>query len=142
MNYLVAHNRMAREMDRVFTSLFAPRFYACRNGEYLTPRVNITETEDDVTLTFEAPGMDKGDIKVTVADGVLTVAGERKVESEENGKEYVRSEFHYGKFSRSFTLPETVDAEKIAADYKNGLLTVSMPRKEETKPKQVEVEVK
>lgn len=142
MNYLVSHNRMAREMDRVFNSLFAPKYYNCHNGDCFMPRVNIVESKDDVTLTFEVPGLDKGDIKVTVADGVLTVAGERKAESKEDGKDYVRNEFHYGQFSRSFTLPDSVDAGKVSADYKNGLLTVSMPRKEETKPKEVEVKVK
>lgn len=142
MNYLVAHNRMAREMDRVFNSLFAGRSHQYHNGDGGTPRVNITETEDDVSLTLEVPGMDKGDIKVTVADGILTVEGERKVENKDNGKNFIRSEFSYGKFSRSFTIPDNFDAGKVSADYKNGLLTVSLPRKEESKPKQIEVKVK
>ena len=141
MNYLVAHNRMAREMDRVFNSLFAGRSHQYHNGECFTPRVNIAETEDDVSLTLEVPGMDKGDIKVTVADGILTVEGERKDENKDNGKNFIRSEFSYGKFCRSFTIPDNFDAGKVSADYKNGLLTVSLPRKEESKPKQVEVKV-
>ena len=141
MNYMVAHNRMAREIDQVFNSLFAGKPHQFHNGECFTPRVNIVETENDVSLTFEVPGMEKGDIKVTVADGVLTVEGERKVESSDNGKNFVRSEFAYGKFCRSFTLPDNFDAGKVSADYKSGLLTVSMPRKEESKPKQIEVKV-
>ena len=141
MNYMVAHNRMARELDQVFNSLFAGKLHQCDNGECFTPRVNIVETENDVSLTFEVPGMEKGDFKVTVADGVLTVEGERKIENEENGKNFVRSEFAYGKFCRSFTLSDNFEAGKVSADYKNGLLEVSMPRKEESKPKQIEVKV-
>lgn len=141
MTYLVAHNRMAREMDRVFNSMFGGRTQVCAETDCLTPRVNIVENENDVSLTFEAPGLEKGDIKVTVTDGVLTVSGERKVEQSENGENFVRNEFSFGKFSRSFTLPDNYDAGQVQADYKNGLLVVSLPRKEETKPKQIEVKV-
>lgn len=141
MTYLVAHNRMAREMDRVFNSMFGGKAHACAEADCSAPRVNIVETESDVSLTFEVPGLEKGDIKVTVTDGVLTVTGERKVEQTENGKNFVRNEFSFGKFSRSFTLPDNYDAGQVAADYKNGLLVVTLPRKEETKPKQIEVKV-
>lgn len=141
MTYLVPHNRMAREMDRVFNSLFSGKAHGCAETDCLTPRVNIVETESDVSLSFEVPGLEKGEIKVTVTDGVLTVAGERKVETSENGENFVRNEFSFGKFSRSFTLPDNYDATRVAADYKNGLLVVSLPRKEETKPKEIEVKV-
>ncbi|MDH3891494.1 MAG: Hsp20/alpha crystallin family protein [candidate division Zixibacteria bacterium] len=141
MTYLVAHNRMAREMDRVFGSLFGSQAHTSTEADEFTPRVNIVETENDVSLTFEVPGLEKGDIKVTVTDGVLTVTGERKSESTEDGQSIVRNEFSFGKFSRSFTLPDNYDAGKVAADYKNGLLEVTLPRKEETKPKEIEVKV-
>lgn len=141
MTYLVAHNRMAREMDKVFNSLFSGKAAACSEADCFTPRVNIIENETDVSLTFEVPGLEKGDIKVTVADGVLTVTGERKSEATENGKNVVRNEFSFGKFSRSFTLPDNYNASEVAADHKNGLLVVSLPRKEETKPKEIEVKV-
>lgn len=141
MTHLVAHNRMAREMDRVFNSMFGGRSHACAEADCYTPRVNIVETENDVALTFEVPGLEKGEIKVTVTEGVLTVAGEREAEQADNGKYFVRNEFSFGQFSRSFTLPDNYDASKVAADYSNGLLVVSLPRKEETKPKEIEVKV-
>lgn len=141
MTYLVAQNRMAREMDRVFNTLFCGQAHNSGEADGFSPRVNIVENEDDVSLTFEVPGLEKAEISVTVTEGVLTVTGERKAEAAENGKNFVRNEFSYGKFSRSFTLPDNYDAAKVAADYKNGLLVVSLPRKEETKPKEIEVKV-
>ena len=141
MTYLVAQNRMSREMDRAFNSLFGGHAHACANTERCAPRVNIVETENDVSLTFEVPGLEKGDIKVTVADGVLTVTGERKDETTENGKNSVRNEFNYGKFSRSFTLPDTVNPDLVKADYKQGLLTIALGKLEEVKPKEIEVSI-
>ncbi len=141
MTYLVAPNRIAREMDKVFNSLFGGRSNGCTDLDCFTPRVNIVETENDVALTFEVPGLDKSDIKVTVSDGILSVSGERKNEQSEKGKRFVRNEFAYGKFSRTFTVPDNFDAGKISADYRNGLLVVSIPRKEESKPKEIKVKV-
>ena len=141
MTYLVAHNRMAREMDKVVNSMFGGKTAPCDETECFTPRVNIVETASDVSLTFEVPGLEKGNIKVTVTDGNLTVTGERSSEFSSEVKKFVRNEFGYGKFSRSFTLPEHFDADKVMADYKNGLLVVTLPRKEETKPKEIEVKV-
>ena len=141
MKYLVTPNRMTREMNRVMNNLFTSPFDVCTDDNCFIPRVDVRETEDDLLLNFEVPGIEKGDIKVTVADGFLTVAGERKTESSDNGDGYVRREIHSGSFSRAFTLPDTVDAGQIMADYKNGILKVSIPRKEEVKPKEIEVNV-
>jgi HSP20 family protein len=132
---------MTKEMDKVFNSLFSGKTQSSKEEDCFTPRVNIVENESDVSMTFAVPGLEKGDIKVTVSDGVLTVSGERKTEVTENGKKFVRTEFSTGKFCRSFTLPDNYDTEKVAADYKNGLLVVTLPRKEETKPKEIEVNI-
>jgi HSP20 family protein len=94
-----------------------------------------------LVLTFELPGMDKKDIKVQVKDSVLTVSGKRELKSETKEGNTVRSEIWSGSFSRSFTLPDSINPEKIAADYKNGLLEIRMDKLEEVKPKEIEVRV-
>ena len=105
------------------------------------PRVNIEETKDNVSLTFELPGMEKDNIKIMVKDDVLTVAGERKSFDEQKDDAFVRREIYSGKFSRSFTLPDTIDPDAVSADYKNGLLLVKLGKKEEGKPREIEVKV-
>lgn len=138
MTYMVSPKRISREIDKLFEGSLRG------NGEsqQYMPRVNIRETEDDVTMVFELPGMAKEDIKVTVENNVLTVSGQRKEAEADEKATFVRNEILGGTFSRSFTLPRTVDTGKIEADYSAGLLTVHMARKEEAKPKQIEVNVK
>lgn len=129
-------------VDRLFEDFFgSPARWAVDNADF-SPRTDIQESENEISLTFELPGMDKGDIKVSVVDGVLSVSGERKFKKEEKDANYLRSEIRTGSFSRSFTLPDTVDADKISADYKDGLLLVTMAKREEVKPKEIEVKVK
>ena len=106
-----------------------------------SPRVDVVESDNKVELTFEMPGMDKGDIKVLVKDNVLTVSGERKVNTEVKDDRYLRSEIYSGSFSRSFTFGDNVNPEKINADYKNGLLLVTLEKKEERKPKEIDVNI-
>ena len=131
-----------RNLDRVFNDLLEFPVFRFENSSSLTPRVNIRENDDQIAMTFEVPGMERDEIKISVKDHVLTISGERQTESEERGNGFVRTEFQTGSFKRSFTLPETVNQEKIAADYKNGLLTVTLPKLEEVKPKEIEVKVK
>ncbi|UCD64998.1 MAG: Hsp20/alpha crystallin family protein [Candidatus Zixiibacteriota bacterium] len=140
-NLVVSPNRVAREIDNLFSDFFTyPRLWVERNSDFM-PRVNISDSEDRVTMQFEVPGMDKSDFKVSVKDGVLSVSGERKWESKENGKSFIRSEIRTGSFCRSFSLPDTVDADKIKADYKNGILELTLSKREEAKPKEIEVKV-
>ncbi|HOP06991.1 MAG TPA: Hsp20/alpha crystallin family protein [candidate division Zixibacteria bacterium] len=142
MTYLVNPSRISKEVDQMFNRMFTRNNVVdCDDCADFVPRVNIKETKDNVVLTFELPGMDKKDINVTVEHKLLTVHGERKFESAENENGIVRNEIVTGSFSRSFTLPDYVDTENVAADYKNGLLTVQLSRKEETKPKQIDVKV-
>ncbi|MBI5266267.1 MAG: Hsp20/alpha crystallin family protein [candidate division Zixibacteria bacterium] len=129
------------ELDRLFENIWGTPALRTECDCDFSPRVNIEETNDHLLLTFELPGMDKKDIKVQVKDRVLTVSGKRELKNETKEGNTVRSEIWSGLFSRSFTLPESINPEKIAADYKNGLLEVRMDKLEEVKPKEIEVKV-
>ncbi|HEB62827.1 MAG TPA: Hsp20/alpha crystallin family protein [Bacteroidetes bacterium] len=103
-----------------------------------TPAINVRENDDQFELEVAAPGFDKKDFKLEVLDNVLTISAEVKKEHEEkDGEKWTRREFSYNSFSRSFTLPDTVDGNKIAANYKNGILAILIPKKEEAKPQPV-----
>ena len=144
MTYLTVRPKrgaISNEFDRLFEDFFRWPVARGENNEGFAPRVNIQESDDYLSLAFELPGMDKKDVKVTVADGVLTVSGKREFESESKGDHYYRHEISSGEFSRSFTLPDSVDADNISADYKSGLLEVKLAKLEEVKPKEIEVQV-
>jgi len=106
-----------------------------------SPLVDITEDEKEYLIKAEVPEIKKEDIKLLVQDNVLTISGERKSEKEEKGKKYHRVERTYGSFMRSFTLPEDADGSKVAAEYKDGMLNVRLPKSEKAKPKSIEVKV-
>ncbi len=107
-----------------------------------TPAVDIFETDGhDLVLKAELPGMTRADIEVTVENSTLVLKGTKKFESEVKDENYRRIERTYGTFHRSFTLPNTVDAAKVSADFKNGVLTVKLPFREEAKPRTINVEV-
>lgn len=105
------------------------------------PLVDVYEDEHNVTLKIEVPGIDEKDIDVRIENNTLTVHGERKFEKEEKEENFRRVERQYGSFTRSFTLPNTVDAEQVKANYEKGILKVSLPKKAEAKPKQIKVNV-
>jgi HSP20 family protein len=110
-------------------------------GRPWSPAVDIIETEDALTLKADVPGVNINAIDIRVENNTLTLTGNRKFEKNEKIKGYHRIERSYGEFVRSFALPNTVDTEKVAADYKDGVLTISLPRKESAKPRQVKVAV-
>ena len=142
MTHLVASpNRIAREIDSFFNDfLNRPSLYVERDSDFV-PRVNIIDGEEHVKMQFEVPGMDKKNFKISVKNRVLSVSGERRYENEEKNENYVRTEIRTGSFCRSFTLPETIDSDKIKADYKDGILELSLAKREEAKPKEIEVKV-
>jgi HSP20 family protein len=105
------------------------------------PAVDVYEDEHKITLKIEVPGIDEKDIDIRVENNLLTVHGERKFEKEEKEENYRRVERQYGSFTRSFNLPNTVDAENISADYDRGVLKVQLAKKAEAKPKQIKVNV-
>jgi HSP20 family protein len=105
------------------------------------PAVDVLEKKGEWILRAEIPGINENDIELKLDGGVLTLRGERKFEQEEDRQNYTRVERSYGSFSRSFTLPSTADREKISADYKDGVLTVTIPQKPEARPREIEVKV-
>lgn len=105
------------------------------------PTMDIYEDKEAIKVYVDLPGMKKEDISINVEDNVLTVKGERKFEEENKKKNYYRIERSYGTFRRSFALPNNVDTGKIAANMKDGILTVEIPKKEEAKPKEIEIKV-
>ena len=131
-------------MNRLFDDTLA-RSRNLEEGTALTawaPPVDIIEKEKEITLTAELPGMKKDDIKVEVKEGVLTLSGERTMEKEVKEENYHRNERTYGRFQRSFTLPSNIKQEGMKASYEDGLLSISLPKEEEKKAKQISIEIK
>ncbi|NGZ96540.1 MAG: heat-shock protein Hsp20 [Nitrospira sp. WS110] len=106
-----------------------------------TPSVDISETDGEYQIKAEIPDVKKEDVKVTLEDGVLTIQGERKHEKEEKGKKYHRIERSYGSFVRTFSLPDVIDEEKVKAEFKEGVLNLTLPKSEKAKPKAIDVKV-
>jgi HSP20 family protein len=106
-----------------------------------SPAVDIFETENELVLKADVPQMELKDIDLQLENGTLTLRGERRFEQEQNGRGYHRLERGYGSFVRAFTLPDTVDADKVRAEYKGGVLTVTLSKKEVAKPKTIRVEI-
>src|SRR5437762_9527070 len=104
-----------------------------------SPAVDIYETEGEIIVKAELPGVDRKDITLHLEKNVLTLKGERKFEKETKEENYHRIERAYGGFSRSFSIPATVDEEKIRADYRDGILKIALPNKEQVKPKQIAI---
>jgi HSP20 family protein len=128
------------QVNRLFESSFSGR----NDHSALTtwaPSVDIYETENELVLKADLPDVEEKEIDIRVENNMLTVRGERKFQKEVKEDSYLRLERIYGSFSRSFGLPNTVNTEAIQAEYKNGVLTVTMPKRAESKPKQVKVNV-
>lgn len=107
-----------------------------------SPAVDIYETENELVLKADLPDVDPKNVGIQLENGTLTLKGERRFEEQKNGqKGFHRIERSYGTFVRAFSLPDTVDGEKVKADYKNGVLTVTLPKKEVAKPKTINIEV-
>jgi HSP20 family protein len=134
--------QLQNRINRVFSDSYS------RNDDGLTtsgswvPPVDIYQNgEHEIVLKAEVPDMTREDIAITVDNGALTIKGEKKLSNAVKEEHYHRIERNYGSFSRSFSLPQTVDTAKVAADYKNGVLTVRLPLREEAKPRQIKVDV-
>ena len=130
------------EMNRLFNEFFTAAPGRSEAGAFpWNPLVDIAETKDDIIVKAEVPGMKKDDIKVVIQDNVLTLKGEKQEEKQEKDKQYHRVERSYGLFERSFSLPVSVQVDRVKADYKEGVLTINLPKAEEAKPKEVSVNV-
>jgi HSP20 family protein len=106
-----------------------------------SPPVDIYETENELVLKADVPEIDPKNVAIQMENGTLTLKGERRFEEQRNGRGFHRIERGYGSFVRAFSLPDTVDPDKVKADYKNGVLTVTLPKKEVAKPRTVNVEI-
>lgn len=137
-----AHNDVSHLHDEL-NRWFGSGFPFARLGESLgwVPPVDIFENAEGLTLKLDLPEVDPKDLKINLEDGVLTLSGERKLEHEGERDGYHRIERSYGTFTRSFSLPATLDFEKVSAESKQGTLRVFIPRKPEAKPKTIEVKV-
>ena len=127
-------------MNRIFRESFSPE----GSDEALTtsnfaPPVDVYEDEHNITLKIEVPGIDEKDINVTIENNTLTVRGERRFEKDEKEENFHRVERMYGSFTRSFTLPNTVDPEQVSAHYEKGVLKIRLAKKAEAKPKLIKV---
>lgn len=130
------------EMNRLFDEFFGRTPVRGEEFERMwSPNIDVSETRDNILVTAEIPGMSKDDIKVTVRDNILTLSGEKKQEKEEKGANYHRIERCYGSFSRSFDLPATVQFDKVKANYKDGILRITLQKSEEVKPKEIPIDI-
>ncbi|HEY7351203.1 MAG TPA: Hsp20/alpha crystallin family protein [Terriglobales bacterium] len=127
-------------MNRLFRDNYGDREEALTTSTFAPP-VDVYEDEHSITLKIEVPGIDEKDIDVRVENNTLTVHGERKFEKEEKEENFRRVERQYGSFTRSFTLPSTVDPEQVHANYDKGILKIQLAKKAEAKPKQIKVNV-
>jgi HSP20 family protein len=129
------------ELDRLFES---PLTEFARGSQLFggwTPALDVFEDKDNVIVKAELPGMKKDEIEVSLHDGTLSISGERKNESKFENAEVYRTERFVGRFQRSVALPSAVAADKVSAQYKDGILTITLPKTEEAKPKQIDVKV-
>ena len=136
--------RELRSLQDEMTRLFAGAMPASGNREEMThgswaPSVDIFEDKDRLILEADLPGMNRDDFDISVENNVITLRGERKFEKKADGENYYRVERSYGSFTRSFTLPQTVTADGAVAEFENGILRVSLPKREETKARKIEI---
>jgi len=136
--------RIWPETSRIFESLFRefPFGSLAPERENGVPAVDVFEKDGELVFKAELPGVEEKDIDLKLDGNVLTLRGERKMEKKEDKDNYHRIESFYGSFSRSFTLPEKADREKIKAEYKNGVLTITIPQRPEAKPREIPVSTK
>jgi len=136
-------SHIQREMNRMLDTFFRGGVLDDGSfGTFWTPPVDITERDDAYVVEAELPGLTKDDVKITMENNILTIQGEKKLEKEEKKGSFHRSERAYGSFTRSFTLPSTVKSDQVEAEYKNGILRITLPKVEEAKPKAIEVKVR
>jgi len=128
-------------MNRLFHDSFSEGRDESLTTSSFAPAVDVYEDEHNVTLKIEVPGIEEKDIDVRIENNTLTVHGERKFEKEEKEENYRRVERQYGSFTRSFTLPNTVDHDNVSANYDKGVLKIKLAKKAEAKPKQIKVHV-
>jgi len=126
--------------DGMFSDWSMPSLWS--EEKVVVPAFDVTENEKEYVISGEIPGIDPKDLEVTLTDGILSVKGEKKQEKEEKEENYHRIERHYGSFQRSFRLPENINREELDANYKDGILRLTLPKSEESEVKKIEVKEK
>lgn len=126
------------EVERAFRQAFGDRGSASPAGAF-SPALDVEETEEAFTLHVELPGVDPEHVEVSLEENVLTIAGERRFYDEREAEGFRRIERHFGRFHRAVRLPDRVNAEGVTADYRDGLLTITVPKAEEAKPRRIQV---
>ena len=132
-------SRMRDEIDRLFTDPWSgglPSLWSRADG---FPQIELAESDDDIAVRAEMPGVSPEDVRIEVTGNVLKLSGEKSAEKEEKGRNYHFSERQYGSFSRMIQLPSSVDADKVDATYKDGVLTITLPKRAEAKPRRIPV---
>ncbi len=134
---------LRREMDRLFQEFFGTKSLFPERWEAIewVPAVDVSETDKEVIVKADLPGVKPEDIEINIVDNVLTIKGEKKREAEEKKENFYRVERYYGSFMRAIQLPSEVDVEKVKAIYKDGVLKVILPKKEEAQKRVIKVEV-
>ena len=132
---------LREEIDRLFETPLAALARGSQLLSAWTPAVDVYEDKENVYVKAELPGMKKEEIEVTLHEGTLSLTGERKVQSKVNTTEVYRAERFFGRFQRTVSLPSAVATEKVKAQYTDGILTITLPKTEEAKPKQIDVNV-
>jgi HSP20 family protein len=133
--------RTLQRMNRLFEESFGPGGEENVSLAAWTPSCDIYETENQIVVKAELPGVKKNEVKVSIENNTLTISGERKLEEETKRENYHRIERTYGQFMRVFTLPPTVDTGKVNATFEDGVLRVTLPKREEAKPKAIDIKV-
>ena len=129
------------DFDRIFDSMFThdlPQFSSVKSW---TPAVDVNETETEFLLSADMPGLDKKDVSIDIHDGVITIKGERAIDNEKSTDDYRIRERQLGSFNRSFRLPDNVKEDKVAAKFKNGVLTVTLPKTKEVLPEGRQIKI-
>ena len=130
------------EVNRLFNNFFdRDLFETSYRHSVWEPAVDISETQEDFQVNADLPGLTKDDVKISYEDGVITIKGEKRQEKEEKEKNYHRVERRYGAFERSFRLPARVEANKIEAKFKDGVLSLRLPKAEDAKPKEIPIKI-
>ena len=130
------------DMDKMINNVFENDWnFPVRSKTNWSPAVDVKESDNSFTLTADIPGLTKKEVKVNITDGILSISGERKFEDEKESGNYHYRERRYGSFSRTFNLPETVNEEDISASFKNGILSIELPKHEVVIPKEREIKI-
>jgi len=132
---------LEREMDRLFNDFWTGGALDLPRTTWVPP-LEVTENDDEFRVSMELPGVDEKDVEITFSDGLLSIRGEKKSQQESKDEMCYCSEVRYGSFERSLSVPANVSGEKISAKYKNGVLNIVLPKREEAKPRKVEIKTK